>query len=78
MLTAPDELKPEDSFEVVVQMGDGKPAQLTLSVVDEGLLDITQFPTTDPWRAVFQQVAFEAARFRFVWAGDRGQYRRCV
>ena len=52
-LTAPDELKPDDSFEVVVQTGDGKPAQLTLSVVDEGLLDITQFSTPDPWRAFF-------------------------
>ena len=52
-LTAPDELKPEDSFEVVVQTGDGKPAQLTLAVVDEGLLDITQFSTPDPWRAFF-------------------------
>ena len=55
-LTAPDELKPEDSFEVVVQTGDGKPAQLTLSVVDEGLLDITQFPTPDPWRAFFSKL----------------------
>ncbi len=52
-LTAPDELKPDDSFEVVVQTGDGKSAQLTLSVVDEGLLDITQFSTPDPWRAFF-------------------------
>ena len=55
-LTAPDELKPRDSFEVVVQTGDGKPAQLTLSVVDEGLLDITQFPTPDPWRAFFSKL----------------------
>ena len=55
-LTAPAELKPEDSFEVVVQTGDGKPAQLTLSVVDEGLLDITQFPTPDPWRAFFSKL----------------------
>ncbi len=52
-LAAPDELRPEDSFNVVVQTGDGKPAQLTLSVVDEGLLDITQFSTPDPWRAFF-------------------------
>ena len=57
-LTAPDELKPDESFEVVVQTGDGKPAQLTLSVVDEGLLDITQFPTPDPWRAFFSRLRF--------------------
>jgi len=55
-LTAPDELKPDDSVEVVVQTGDGKPAQLTLSVVDEGLLDITQFSTPDPWRAFFSKL----------------------
>ena len=55
-LTAPDELKPEDAFEIVVQTGDGKPAQLTLSVVDEGLLDITQFSTPDPWRAFFSKL----------------------
>ena len=55
-LTAPDELKPDDSFGVVVQTDDGKPAQLTLSVVDEGLLDITQFSTPDPWRAFFSKL----------------------
>lgn len=49
-ITMPDELAPEKPVEITVSEEDGKPMQYTLAVVDEGLLDITAFPTPDPWK----------------------------
>ncbi|HGY54881.1 MAG TPA: alpha-2-macroglobulin family protein [Caldithrix abyssi] len=43
-------LRPEQPFRVDVQTADGRPAQLTVAVVDEGLLSLTGFKTPDPWR----------------------------
>ncbi len=43
-------LQPEKPFRVDIQTADGKPAQLTVAVVDEGLLSLTRFKTPDPWR----------------------------
>ena len=45
-----EELSPEQPFRVDVQTADGKPTQLTVAVVDEGLLSLTDFKTPDPWR----------------------------
>ncbi|MCF7928197.1 MAG: hypothetical protein K9L68_04435 [Spirochaetales bacterium] len=46
-------LEPNSDFRVSVQTGDGEPAQLTLAVVDEGLLDLTAFETPDPWASMY-------------------------
>ena len=45
-----DILRPEQPFRVDIQTADGKQAQLTMAVVDEGLLSLTDFKTPDPWR----------------------------
>ena len=45
-----DVLRPEKPFRVDIQTTDGRPAQLTVAVVDEGLLSLTRFKTPDPWR----------------------------
>lgn len=45
-----DELKPEKPYEVTVSEKDGREMAYTLAVVDEGLLDLTRFPTPDPWK----------------------------
>ncbi|NJK87706.1 MAG: hypothetical protein HC906_18755, partial [Bacteroidales bacterium] len=39
----PDELKPEQSFDIKISTADRKSTQLTVAVVDEGLLDLTRF-----------------------------------
>lgn len=44
------EIKPEAPYEITVFERDGKPMAYTLAVVDEGLLDLTHFPTPDPWK----------------------------
>lgn len=50
---APEYVRPEEAFAVKVQTSDGRPAQFTLAVVDEGILDITGFKTPDPWEHFF-------------------------
>jgi uncharacterized protein YfaS (alpha-2-macroglobulin family) len=52
-ITVPDEISPNEDFQVVLQTKDRKPAQFILAVVDEGLLDITAFATPDPWKAFY-------------------------
>jgi uncharacterized protein YfaS (alpha-2-macroglobulin family) len=45
----PEVLRPETEFTVEVSEKSGKPMTYTLAIVDEGLLDITNFKTPDPW-----------------------------
>ena len=44
------ELAPEEAFTVRVSEADGRPMSYTLSIVEEGLLDVTSFRTPDPYR----------------------------
>lgn len=52
-IAMPDELKTDENFVVEVSEETGKPMTYTLAIVDEGLLDITQFRTPNPWSAFF-------------------------
>ncbi len=45
----PDVLRPETEFTVKVSEKEGKPMTYTLAVVDDGLLDLTNFKTPNPW-----------------------------
>ena len=51
----PSELQAGKRFKVKVQTTNKKPAQLTIAVVDEGLLSLTRFSTPDPWKAFFSK-----------------------
>lgn len=53
VLTTSPVLKPNQNFEVNVATKSGKPLTFTLSVVDEGVLDLTNFATPDPWEGFF-------------------------
>ena len=44
-----DALKPEKEFELTISEEKGRAMTYTLAIVDEGLLDITNFQTPDPW-----------------------------
>ena len=48
VITMPDEIKPETTSAVTVSEASGKPMTYTIAIVDEGLLDITNFPTPNP------------------------------
>lgn len=52
-----EELRPEQNFTVSVSEKSGKPMAYSIAVVDEGLLDITNFKTPDPWSAFYAREA---------------------
>ena len=47
-ITMPDVLRPEEEFEVNVKEKNGRPMTYTLAIVDDGLLDLTNFKTPNP------------------------------
>ncbi|NDV60644.1 alpha-2-macroglobulin [Bacteroides sp. 519] len=53
----PDVLTPENEFTVTVDEKDGKPMTYTLAIVDDGLLDLTNFKTPDPWNHFYAREA---------------------
>ncbi|MDR0575471.1 MAG: alpha-2-macroglobulin [Tannerella sp.] len=57
VITMSDVLKPETEFEVKVKEQNGKPMTYTLAIVDEGLLDLTNFRTPDPWNEFYAREA---------------------
>lgn len=91
-LSVAPELKPRMPFEVKVATTDGRPATVTVAVVDEGLLDLTDFMTPDPWAFFFHKEKLSVTTFdlfddvigviwgdihkRFVVGGDEDIYRK--
>jgi len=55
-LSVPKELKPKESFTVEVTSGSPKKATYTIVVVDDGLLDLTDFKTPLPWDHYFKKL----------------------
>ncbi len=57
VIAAPDVLRPETAFTVKVSEKSGRAMTYTLAVVDEGLLDLTNFRTPDPWKEFYAREA---------------------
>lgn len=53
----PEILRPETGFNVTVSEKNGKPMTYTLAIVDDGLLDLTNFKTPDPWKSFYSREA---------------------
>lgn len=53
----PKVLRPETDFNVTVSEKSGKPMTYTLAIVDDGLLDLTNFKTPDPWNEFYAREA---------------------
>lgn len=51
VIGAPEEIKPESSYQITVSEKSGREMAYTLAIVDEGLLDLTRFRTPEPWKA---------------------------
>ncbi len=49
----PDQLRPDEFFNVSLREKGGKACVYTLDIVDEGLLDLTRFKTPNPWEAFY-------------------------
>ena len=56
-VSAPDKVKPEDTFTVKVSEKQGKPMTYTLALVDEGLLGLTNYQTPDPHDSFYRREA---------------------
>lgn len=57
VIKMPDELAPETQSTITVSERSGKPMTYTIAVVDEGLLDLTNFKTPNPWDTFFAREA---------------------
>jgi alpha-2-macroglobulin len=55
-LDAPAEIKPNQKFTVAVTSKAPITATYTVAIVDEGLLDLTNFATPDPWKFFFSKL----------------------
>ena len=53
----PDVLRPETEFSVTVSEKQGKPMTYTVAVVDDGLLDLTNFKTPNAWNEFYAREA---------------------
>ena len=53
----PDVLRPETEFTINVSERTGRPMTYTIAIVDDGLLDLTNFRTPNPWNEFFAREA---------------------
>ena len=63
VIEMPDKLSPQQQFTLKVKEKDNKPMTYTIAIVDEGLLDITDFKTPDIWNAMNQKEALGVKTF---------------
>ncbi|MBV6640460.1 MAG: hypothetical protein KI791_07070 [Cyclobacteriaceae bacterium] len=63
IINMPDELRPKQKFDVNIATSSGKPTQFTVAVVDEGLLDLTNFQTPNPWAAFFKKIRLDISTY---------------
>ena len=63
VITSADKVEPGKEFAIKVSEKDGKEMTYTLAVVDEGLLDISNFKTPDPWNYMYQREALGVRTF---------------
>lgn len=56
-INMPEVLRPETGFNITISEKNGKPMTYTLAIVDDGLLDLTNFKTPDPWNDFYAREA---------------------
>ncbi|MBR9919506.1 MAG: hypothetical protein GYB31_01625 [Bacteroidetes bacterium] len=77
----PDKLEPEQKVSVAVSEENGQAMSYTLAVVDEGLLDLTNFGTPDPWDAFYAKEALGVKTYdvyNYVLGGYGGEFARIL
>ncbi len=57
VIEMPEELAPESSYELQISEENDRAMTYTIAVVDEGLLDLTNFATPDPWNYFYSREA---------------------
>ncbi len=64
-LSLPEEVGSETAFTVKVREKRSLPMDYTLAIVDEGLLDLTDFKTPDPWNSFYAREALNIKTYDF-------------
>lgn len=62
-LNTPKEIKPNESFKIKVENKEKKKIQYTVAVVDEGILNITNFETPNPWKYFYEKEGLQISYF---------------
>ena len=57
VLTMPDKLEAESTVKIQISEKDKKHMTYTIAIVDEGILDLTNFKTPNPWEAFYAREA---------------------
>ncbi|XAK34196.1 MG2 domain-containing protein [Campylobacter coli] len=57
-LKTPDKILPNSDFEIEIQNKDKRAFNYTVAIVDEGLLDLTDFKTPDIWKGFYAKTGF--------------------
>jgi uncharacterized protein YfaS (alpha-2-macroglobulin family) len=76
-INLPEVLRPETEFTVEVSEKKGKPMTYTLAIVDDGLLDLTNFKTPNPWNEFYAREALGIRSwdmYDFVMGAFGGKY----
>lgn len=79
LIDMPGELRSNQKFKINLRTADQRPTQLTVAVVDEGLLDLTAFATPDPWKHFFKKLRLGVATFdlfNYVIGANKGDVFR--
>lgn len=56
-ISMPNVLKPSETFKLKVSEKNNRTMTYTIAIVDDGLLDLTNFKTPDPWKKFFAREA---------------------
>lgn len=62
-IDAPQSIRPNTEFSVNLSNKENKKVAYTLAVVDEGLLDLTNFISPNPWKHFYQKLALTLSVF---------------
>jgi Large extracellular alpha-helical protein len=77
IIKMPDSVKPEEEFEVIVNEESGKEMTYTLAIVDEGLLDLTNYVTPNPWDEFYRKEALDITTwdmYDYVFGASNGSF----
>ena len=55
-LISPKKVRPGETFSIDIKNAERRPVSVTLAIVDEGLLDLTDFQTPAPWEHYFKKL----------------------
>jgi len=77
-ITVGEEIRTDENFTFSVKEKSGKRMAYTIAIVDEGLLDVTQFSTPNPWQHFFSKEALNVKTwdmYRDIFHRFLGEYK---